>query len=48
MRLIPSYEKRKDREMSQYQVSKDILNKTIDEEARMISLEMQRAMEEKI
>ena len=35
--LTPSYEKRKDREKNQYQVSKDILNETIDEEAKMIS-----------
>ena len=45
--LTPSYEKKKDREKSQYQVSKDILNETIDEEVKMISLEIQKAMEEK-
>ena len=47
LRLTPSYEKRKDREKNQYQVSKDILNETIDEEAKMISIEVQKAMEEK-
>ena len=47
LQLIPSYEKRKDREKNQYQVSKDILNETIDEEVKMISLEIQKAMEEK-
>ena len=47
LRLTPSYEKRKDRETNQYQVSKDILNETVDEEAQMISLEVQKAMEEK-
>ena len=46
LRLTPSYEKRKDKEKNQYQVSKDILNETIDEEARVISLEIQKAMEE--
>ena len=30
---------KKDREKNQYQVSKDILNETIDEELKMISLE---------
>ena len=45
--LTPSYEKRKDREKNQYQGSKDILNETIDEEAKMISLEVQKAMEDK-
>ena len=34
-------------EKNQYQVSKDILNETVDEEAKMISLEVQRALEEK-
>ena len=33
LRLTPSYEKRKDREINQYQVSKEILNETVDEEA---------------
>ena len=47
MRLTPSFKKRKDRETNQYQVSKDILNETVDEEAQMISLEVQKAMEEK-
>ena len=47
LRLTPLYEKRKDRETNQYQVSKDILNETVDEEAQMISLEVQKAMEEK-
>ena len=47
LQLTSSYEKRKDREKNQYQVSKDILNETIDEEAKMISLEVQKAMEEK-
>ena len=47
LRLTPSYEKRKDRETNQYQVSKEILNETFDEEAQMISLEVQKAMEEK-
>ena len=47
LRLTPSYEKRKDRETNQYQVSKEILNETADEEAQMISLEVQKAMEEK-
>ena len=46
LRLTPSYEKGKDRETNQYQVSKDILNETVDEEAQMISLEVQKAMEE--
>ena len=45
--LTPSYEKRKDREKNQCQVSKGILNETIDEEAKMISIEVQKAMEEK-
>ena len=47
LRLTPLYEKRKDREKNQYQVSKDILNETIDEEAKVISIEVQKAMEEK-
>ena len=47
LRLTPSYEKRKDREKNQYQVGKYILNETIDEEVKMISLEIQKAMEEK-
>ena len=48
LQLTPSYEKRKDREKNQYQVSKDILNETIDEEVKMISIEVQKAMEEKL
>ena len=47
LRLAPSYEKRKDRETNQYQVSKEILSETVDEEAQMISLKVQKAMEEK-
>ena len=47
LRLTPSYEKRKDRETNQYRVSKDILNETVGEEAQMISLVVQKAMEEK-
>ena len=47
LRLTPSYEKRKDRETNQYQVSKEILSETADEEAQMISLEVQKVMEEK-
>ena len=47
LRLTPSYEKRKDRETNQYQVSKEILSETVDEEAQMISLEVQKAMEKK-
>ena len=47
LRLTPSYEKRKDRETNQYQVSKEILSETVDEEAQMISLEVQKVMEEK-
>ena len=47
LQLTPSYEKRNNREKNQYQVSKDILNETIDEEVKMISLEVQKAMEEK-
>ena len=47
LQLTPSYEKRKGREKNQYQVGKDILNQTIDEEAKKISLEIQKAMEEK-
>ena len=35
LRLTPSYEKRKDREANQYQVSKEILSETVDEEAQM-------------
>ena len=46
LRLTPSYEKRKDRETNQYQVSKEIFNETVDEEAQMISLEVQKVMEE--
>ena len=47
LRLTPSSEKRKDRETNQYQVSKEILSETVDEEAQMTSLEAQKAMEEK-
>ena len=47
LQLTPSYEKRKDREKYQYQVSRDILNETLDEEVKMISLEIQKAIEEK-
>ena len=47
LRLTPSYEKRKDRETNQYQVSKEILSETVDEEAQLISVEVQKAMEEK-
>ena len=47
LKLTPSYEKRKDRETNQYQVSKEILSETVDEEAQLISLEVQKAMEEK-
>ena len=47
LRLTPSYERRKDKEMNQYQVSKEILSETVDEEAQMISLEVQKAVEEK-
>ena len=36
LQLTSSSEKRKDREKNQYQVSKDILNKTIDDEVKMI------------
>ena len=45
LRLTPSYEK--DRETNQYQVNKEILSETVDEEAQMISFEVQKAMEEK-
>ena len=44
LRLTLSYEKRKDRETNQHQVSKEILSETVDEEAQMISLEVQKAM----
>ena len=47
LKLTPSYEKRKDRQTNQYQVSKEILSETVDEEAQLISLEVQKAMEEK-
>ena len=47
LQLTPSYEKRKYREKNHYQVSKDILSKNIDEEVKMISIEVQIAMEEK-
>ena len=47
LQLTPCYERRKDKEKNQYQVSKDILNETIDEEAKMISIEVQKAMKEK-
>ena len=42
LRLTPSYEKRKDRETNQYQVSKEILSETVDEEAQMISLKCKK------
>ena len=45
--LTPSYERRKDQETNQYQVSKEILSETVDEEAQMISLEVRKVMEEK-
>ena len=47
LRLTPSYEKRKNRETNQDQVSKEILSETVDEEAQVISVEVQKAMEEK-
>ena len=47
LKLTPSYEHKKEREQNQYQVGKDILNETIDEEAKVILLEVQKAMEEK-
>ena len=47
LRLTPSYEKRKNRETNQYQVSKEILSETVDEEAQVISVDVQKAMEEK-
>ena len=47
LRLTPSYERRNDKEMNQYQVSKEILSETVDEEAQMISLKVQKAVEEK-
>ena len=43
LQVTPSYEKRKDREKNQYQVSNDILSETIDEEAKMISVEVQKS-----
>ena len=46
LQLTPSHEKRKDTEKNQYEVSKDILNGTIDKEAKMISWEVQKATEE--
>ena len=47
LKLTPSYEHKKEREQNQCQVGKDILNETIDEEAKAILLEVQKAMEEK-
>ena len=47
LNLTPSYEKRKDRESSQYQVNRDILNETVDKEAQLIAAEVQKALEEK-
>ena len=47
LRLTLSYEKRKGREINQYQVSKEILSETVDGEAQLISVEVQKAMEEK-
>ena len=47
LNLTPSYEKRKDRENSQYQVSRDILNETVDKETQLIAAEVQKALEEK-
>ena len=47
LRSTPSYEKRKNRETNQYQVSKEILSETVDEETQLISVEVQKAMEEK-
>ena len=46
LRLTPSYEKRKDKEISQYQVSKDILNETVDEEAQFQQEKLRREQEE--
>ena len=39
-KLTPSYEHKKEREQNQYQVGKDILNETINEEAKAILLEV--------
>ena len=47
LKLTPYYEHKKLREQNQYQVGKEILNETIDEEAKVILLEVQKAMEEK-
>ena len=47
LNLTPSYEHQKERQQNQYQVGKDILNETIDEETKVILLEVQKAMEEK-
>ena len=47
LKLMPTYEHKKERKQNQYQVGKDILNETIDEEAKAILLEVQKAMEEK-
>ena len=47
LKLMSSYEHKKERDHNQYQVGKDILNETIDEEAKAILLEVQKAMEEK-
>ena len=47
LKLTPSYEHKKEREKSQYQVGKDILIETNDEEAIAILLEVQKAIKEK-
>ena len=47
IKLTPSYEYKKEREQNQYQVGKDILTEPIDEQAKVILLEGQKAMEEK-
>ena len=41
LKLTPSYECKKERDQNQYQIGKDILNETIDEEAKAILLEVQ-------
>ena len=48
LKLMPSYEHKKERQQNQYQVGRDILNETINEEAKAILLEVQKAMEEKL
>ena len=47
LKLTHSYEHKKEREQNQYQVGKDILNETVDEEAKAILLEVEKAMEER-